>query len=173
MRATKSEAQSNAEALARRSATFADEHAASWAVRFDRPTHEPKSLRGYVHELRDAYEGEVPSRIHQHDVDGGGTPAFTKAFEAWLYGSPFATGVDGAYQSPLRATLAGMHRSEDARTQARARIAYRVVCGMGAEEAAIADGVQPHWAKVVATDALRVTWRRIASAPLPKVERAA
>lgn len=169
----RSDSQANAEALARRSATYADEHAASWQVRFDRPTHEPRSLRGYVHELRDAYEAECPSRIHRHDVDGGGTPAFTAAFEAWLWGSPFRVEPEtGAYNTPFRACLAGMHRSTDERTRRRAAIAGRVVIGgVSATEAAIAEGV-PEWcASTVAHDALMVTWRRLTSAPLAIAKR--
>lgn len=169
----KSDAQANAEALARRTSTYADQHAASWSVRFDRPTHEPTSLRGYVHELRDAYEAECPSRLHRHDVDGGGTPAFTAAFEAWLWGSPFSIDQEsGAYSSPFRACLAGMSRSADTRTQHRARIAYRaVVGGISAIEAAVEEGVPAWCAGVVARDALEVTWRRLISAPMPTARR--
>jgi hypothetical protein len=169
-----SESQANANA-ARRTATYADEHAASWSVRFDRPSHEPKNLRGYVRELRDAYEAECPTRLHRHDVDAGGTPAFTKAFEAWLYGSPFAIDQEsGAYSAPLRACLEGMHRSTDARTQHRARIAYHaIVGGLSAIEATVAEGVPAWCAATVARDALEVTWRRLSSAPLPRREAVA
>jgi hypothetical protein len=171
----KSEAQANADALARRSATYADQHAASWSVRFDRPTHEPKSLRGYVNELRDAYEAEVPSRMHRHDVDGGGTPAFTAALEAWLWGSPFTLDNEtGAYRSPFRACLAGMQRSADERTRKRSAIvAHITVGGSSATEAAIAEGVPSWCAEMVAYEALQVTWRRLTSAPIARVRDAA
>lgn len=166
----KSEAQANAEALARRTATYADEHARSWEVRFDRPTHEPKSLRGYVSALRDEYESECPSKLHRVDVDGGGTPAFTPAFEAWLWGSPFALDTEtGAYQTPLRATLAGMRASSDERSKRRAAVAGRVIIGgLSPAEAAIAEGVPAWCAEVVAADALERTWRRLTTAPLPR-----
>ena len=171
MRPGKSEAQANAEALARRTSTYADEHAASWQVRFDRPSHEPRSLRGYVNELRDAYEAECPSRLHRHDVDGGGTPAFTAAFEAWLWGSPFTIDQEsGAYTTPFRATLAGMTRSASETARRRAGIVGRVVAGVGPVEAAMAEGV-PEWcAKVVARNALETTWRNLTTGPIPKSE---
>lgn len=165
----------NAVALARRSATYSDEHAASWQVRFDRPTHEPKSMRGYLHELRDAYESECPSRLHRHDVDAGGTPAFTAAFEAWLWGSPFTIDKDsGAYTSPFRACLAGMSRSGDERTRRRAAIAGRsVIGGITPHEAATAEGVPAWCAETVAFDALQVTWRRITTGPMGVAKREA
>lgn len=155
----KSDAQANAEALARRSTTYADEHAASWLVRFDRPTHEPTSLRGYVRELRDAYEAEVP-KVHQHAIDGGGTPAYTPRFEAWL---------DGQDDGPFRSCLRGMWRAKDIRTQHRARIVYRaIVGGWSAGEAAMSEGVPDWCADTVAFDALRVTWRRYSSTPIAR-----
>lgn len=171
----KSIAQASAEAMDRRLGTFADENAASLRVRFDRPSHEPKGLRGYVNELRDAYADECPTRMHRHDVDAGGTPAFTAAFEAWLWGSPFTVDEDsGAYSTPLRACLAGMQRSADERTRKRAAITGRtIIGGVSATEAAITEGV-PEWcAEVVAENALRVTWRRLSSSPMPLPKREA
>lgn len=160
MRAHKSDSQANAEALARRTATYADEHAASWQVRFDRPTHEPKSLRGYVNELRDAYEAECPSRLHRHDVDGGGTPAFTVAFEAWL---------DGTDRGPFRDCIRGMARSGDERTRRRASIVGRLIIGgISAVDAATQDGVPSWCAEIVAYDAVRVAWRRYCSTPIAR-----
>lgn len=167
-------AMANAEALARRSAGYAGEHASSWQRRFDRPSHEPRSLHGYVAELREAYAAEIPSRIHVHDVDAGGTPAFAPAFAAWLYGSPFATDDTGAYTAPLRACLAAMGRGDES-SRKRAAVAGRVVLGAGPVEAAIAEGVPDWCARVVALEALRTTWRRLGHAPLalPKREVAA
>jgi hypothetical protein len=165
----RSEAQANAEALSRRGATFADDHAASWRVRFDRPTHEPRSLSGYVKELRAAYQDECPSRIHQHDLDGGGTPAFTRAFEAFLWGSPFGMDAEsGQFLSPLRATLHGMSRSADAKSRRRAAIVGRIVLGMSVTDAVTAERGHELDAHEVALAALRVVWRNVNSTPLPK-----
>lgn len=164
MRAHKSEAQSNAEALARRSSTYADEHAASWQIAFDRPTHEPTSLRGYVRELRDAYEAECP-KMHGRDLGEGGTPEFTERFLAWL---------EGQDNGPLRSCLRGMARSADEASRRRASIAVRVVLGgMKASESAIEEGVPDWCAKTVAYDALRVVWRNYSSTPFAPVARAA
>lgn len=173
-RRERSESQANAEAVARRDAVFADEHAMSWQRRFDRPRHEPRSLAGYVAELREAASAEIPSRIHVHDVDAGGTPAFAPAFAAWLYGSPFTVDDTGAYTTPFRACLAAMDRGEEA-SRRRAAIAGRVAHGAGPIEAAIAEGVPVWCARTVALDALRVTWRRLNLAPtvLPRREVAA
>ena len=158
----KSDAQANAEALARRSATYADEHAASWNVRFDRRT-EPPNLRSLVVDLRRAYQDEVPRTLHKHDVDGGGTPAYSGSFAAYLYGSPFQTDDDGTYQTPFRRCLASMHREGDGPTSQMARIVAGItVGGMNPEEAVEAEfGLTETWVcKAIAERALRVFWRR-------------
>jgi hypothetical protein len=161
---TLSESQANALALDKRSRTYADEHAKSWEVRFDRPSHEPTSLRGYVRELRDAYEAEVP-RVHSHDIDAGGTPALTPRFEAWL---------DDQDSGPFRTMLRGMERGKDERTQRRARIVYHaIVGGFSAGEAAVAEGVPDWCADTVAYDALQVAWRRYASTPIAPAKKEA
>lgn len=156
-----------------RTSTYANKHAESWQVTFDRPTHEPKHISGYVLELRDAYEAECPTRLHRHDVDGGGTPAFTAAFEQWLWGSPFTLDPEsGMFNTPLRACLAHMSRAQDERTRSRARIVYAIVAGgLSPTEAAVRDGVQPHWGEVVAGDALRRTWNRLVRGPIPLPQR--
>jgi hypothetical protein len=162
----KSDSQSNAEALARRNATYADEHAASWELRMDRPSREPKSLRGLVAEIRSAYADEMPTRIHVHDVDGGGTPAYSPEFKRYLYGSDFATDreTEGTetYLTPFRAALAGMERAQDEGTRRRAAIVGHVTfAAMGPLEAAMIEGV-PEWcARDVALRALGVFWRRL------------
>lgn len=167
--ARKSDSQANAEALARRSSTYADEHASSWQVRFDRKANEPTGLGGYVKELRAAYADEMPERMHRHDVDGGGTPALSAEMSALLYGSPFATDDEDFYRYPFRACLQGMTRANSDEMHKRARIAAHVaIGGMSAVEAAITEGVPAWCAKIVATDALRVTWRRLSAAPLPR-----
>lgn len=164
----KSDSQANAEALARRTSTYADEHAASWQVRFDRRGNEPTGLGGYVKELRAAYAAEVPDRMHRHDVDGGGTPGFSAEMTALLYGNPFSTDDEDFYRYPFRACLQGMTRQTGEEMTHRARIAAHVaIGGVSAVEAAIAEGVPAWCAKIVATDALRVTWRRLSAAPLP------
>lgn len=161
MRSGKSESQAIAESRTR---TYADEHAASWQARFYHGrSAEPKSLAGFVKELRDAYALECPSRLHSRDTDAGGTPAFAPEFERWL-ATPFSRDDSGADQTPVRATLAGMAQARDLRSQSRARIAYAVIVGgLQATEAAARDGVPAMWADIVAFDTLRVVWRRLHS----------
>ena len=170
--ARRSEAQANAEALARRSATYADEHARSWEVRFNRPSHERRTLRDTIRDLRRAYADEVPTRMHVHDVDGGGTPAMSPEFKAYLMGSEFATdrrdeGTTEVYTTPFRAALAAMARASDEGTRHRASIAgHVVVAGMGPVEAALAEGVPDWCAKDVAEKALTVFARRLSDVRL-------
>lgn len=157
----KSDAQANAEAQR----TYADEHARSWQVRMDRPSREPSSLRELVRDLRRAYADEMPTRMHTHDVDGGGTPAYAPEFARHLFGSARGTVADGSlevYLTPFAAALDGMHRAQDEGTRHRAAIVVHVVLtGVGPIEAARMEDV-PEWcAKDVATRALSVFWRRL------------
>jgi hypothetical protein len=154
----KSEAQANAEALARRSSAFADANRRSIERKADRGTP-PGSLRALVVELRKAYRDEVPGAIHKHDVDGGGTPAYSGEFAAYLYGSPWATDKDDdTYRTPFRAALAGMHHSNPS----MAAIVGHVT--IGGEDPV--DAVRRHhnldsWmCRAIAERALLVFWQR-------------
>ena len=168
----KSDAQANAEALARRSSTYADQHAASWQVRFNRPSHERRSLRDLVRDLRRAYADEVPSRMHVHDVDGGGTPALSPEFKAYLMGPDDATDKrdDGTTEIlwwPFRTALQKMLAETDAGMVQRARLTEAVVVtGLGPIDAAIALGV-PDWAaRDVAEKSLEIFWKRLSDVKL-------
>jgi len=174
----KSDAQANAEALGRdlriheRSATYAAEHASSWQVRFDRPTHEPRTLRELVRALRTAYAEEVPSRLHNRDTDEGGHPAWTPEFTRYLAGADAATdrgdgGTTEVYLTPFRACMAGMMRSSDEATRKRAAIVGHVtITGLGPAEGAMLEGV-PEWdAKASAHRALQLYWRRLSGVRL-------
>lgn len=162
--ARKSEAQANAEALARRSTTYADEHARSWSVAFARS--EPTSLRDLVRDLRRAYADDMPGKMHVGHVDGGGTPAYAGEFASLIYGSPRATdhGDEGAspiYQTPCRAAidkLAGTHE---------AIVKAVVVAGLGPVEAAVAAGIPEDVAKLTTDGVLRRFWRMMSAGPLP------
>lgn len=165
----KSEAQSIAEA---RSRTYADDHALSITVKFDRPSHEPRSLREYVRTLRKAYADEVPTRLHSHETDEGGDPAWSPEFTRYLTGSDFTTdradvGATEVYVTPFRACMAAMTRSSDEATRRRAAIIRHSVMGdSGPVEAAMIEGV-PEWcAKIVAREAHAVFWRRLSDVRL-------
>lgn len=158
----KSEAQGNAEALARRSSTYADEHARSWTFTYSRT--EPVRLRDLIRELRRAYQHEVPERMHRVAVDNGGTPAYAGDFAAYLYGSPMALDNDdtvAVYRTPFRAAMARC-------TGTRAAIVRSVVvAGDGPGESAIAAGIPEDVAKMTAEAVLRWFWRGMSSGPLP------
>lgn len=185
-----SEAQANAEALARRSTTYADEHAASWRLRFGRPSHE-MSTRQLVAELLDAYAAEVPTRLHEgpDHIDEGGVPAMTGAFLGYLGSGATGTvtrepkvdsqGRDlnpvilGEYRKPVQAALEGMRRSRG-KVAWWGRIAERVI--LGSEHpvmAARAEGSHEHEAVRTANEALAECRRRITpdKMALPRRER--
>lgn len=157
-RAWKSDAQANAEALARRSSAYADDHARSIEARSDRGTP-PAGLRALVVELRRAYRDEVPGTMHKHDVDGGGTPAYSGEFAAYLYGSPWATDKDDdAYRTPFRAALASMHRNNPG----MAAIVGHVTIGGEDPVAAVrrSHDLDSWMCRAIAERALLVFWQR-------------
>jgi hypothetical protein len=143
--------------------TYADEHARTVQVVFART--EPRDLRDLVRQLRRAYELDMPSRMHKHAVDGGGTPAYAPQFAAHLYGSPMAidNGEDAraVYRTPCRAALAratGTHK---------VIVHAVVVAGDGPVDAALAAGIPADVAKLTAEAVLRRFWRMMSSGPLP------
>jgi hypothetical protein len=83
-----SEAQSNADALARRGRTYADANAASWSLSMDYHKRQPRDLRDAVRMCRRAYADEIPTRMHNQDLADDGTPRMTPQAEAFIFGSP-------------------------------------------------------------------------------------
>lgn len=152
-----SDSELNARALENRSRTYADPHAKSWEVKFDRATHEPRTLREYVHELRKAYQDEVPGRIHSRDLDAGGAPEWTPQFTRYLTGSPRSTDEEDNYLRPFSAALAYLTTHADEAMRERGVIVRRIVCGGDQPEEA-ASRYQP-FNRVVALNACRVFWR--------------
>jgi len=156
------------------SQSMADAHARSWTFAFQR--RQPDTLRELVIVLRRAYADEVPSRLHKgyDNVDGGGTPAFSGEFAAFLYGSPFAVdhhdeGTTEVYLSPMRAALVSMTRSHEEATRQMGTIAAHVCIG-GANPVDAAESVLgevPQWAlRASAHRALDIFWRRCSSVRL-------
>jgi hypothetical protein len=88
-----SEAQANAEALARRSAQYAPEHAASVSVQWDYRHREPTDLRDAVRLARKAYADEVPERLHEgpDSIGEGGTPRMDARAMGYLFGNAQAS----------------------------------------------------------------------------------
>lgn len=168
----------NAAVLAARSRTYADEHARSWALRFDqRPGH--MTTRALVIELSRALADQTPDRLHEgpSHIDGGGTPAMTGAFMAYLDGSPMQTverqqredsqGRElrpvfvGTYRKPLHAAIETMKRSRGKHAW-WARIAERIILGSEAPTvAAMAEGSHQYEAGRTANEALSELYRRL------------
>ena len=157
---------SESHARALRDAPYTENHRNSYVLKMERTTP-PEGLRELVHVLRRAYTDEVPSRIHSHDTDAGGDPAWSPEFSRYLTGSDFATdrGDEGStevYTTPFRACMAAMQRSSDEATRRRASIVAHITYGnAGPVESAMLEGV-PEWdAKRSAEYALTTFWRRL------------
>lgn len=169
MRAYKSDSQANAEALARRTATYADEHAKSWSVRFDTPAHE-LSTKALVARINENLLAETPERLHEgpDHIDAGGVPAMTGAFLAHISNSATSTLerpdpeaiVVGTYRRPQAAAIASMLRA-NGKTAWWGRIVDRVIYrGESPAAAAIAEGSHPYEAQRTANEALSEAYRR-------------
>jgi hypothetical protein len=169
VRRYKSDSQANAEALDRRSRTYADEHAASWQVRFNAPTHE-LSTKALLARLEDALAAETPVKLHEgpDHIDGGGTPAMTNAFLSHLDSRPNSTVgkpdreaiLVGTYRRPMAAAIESMLRC-NGKVAWWGRIVERVLYGGEPPVvAAIAEGSHQHEAARTANEALSEALRR-------------
>ena len=163
-----SEAQSNAEALMRRSAPYTAAAEASVKVAWDWRQRQPKSLREAVNMARQLHAAEVPSKLHEgpDSIGPDGTPRMTARAEGYIFGS--GTSDDAArnpetgerdpvgyYHAPFRARLAEMGCGDE-QSRKRAAIVQHVTIGaQGPVEAAVSEGVPSWCAKLVAEDALR------------------
>ena len=163
-----SEAQANAEALARRGSPWYGDNHASVSVAWDYRRREPTDLRDAVRQCRRAYADEIPVKLHDGPdaIGPDGTPRFAARAEGYIFGSPGSsdakrdpeTGEWDAvsyYHAPFRATLDAMGRGSEA-DRRRGRIVSHVTIGQqGPVDAATAEGAHPLDAKLVAWDALR------------------
>lgn len=171
-----SDAQANAEALARRGAPYSAESAASFHLAWDFRRREPRDLRDAVRQVRLAYSDEVPAKLHEgaDSIGPDGTPRWTAKAEGYVFGSPSGddaqrnpeTGerdILGYFHSPFRACLFNMAHG-DAVTQRLGRIVEHVaIGGQGPADAAIAEGAHPHDAKDTAEKALRACLRNLSA----------
>ena len=157
---TRSEAQSMAEF----GRPYADEHARTWQVTRDRGAP-PAGLRALVVVLRRAYRDEVPTTIHKHALDGGGGPAYSGEFAAYLYGSPFATDKgDDIYRTPFRAALEAMHRNNPSMA---AIVGHVTIGGEDPVTAVQREHELDSWmCRAIAERALLVFWQRFAAVRL-------
>lgn len=167
-----SEAQSNAEAIARRSTPYTEAHRGSVSLQWDWQKRDPRDLRDAVRMCRRAYQEEVPSKLHEGTgLADDGTPRFTSQAEGYIFGSPTRTDagpMDSSdrpfltyYQTPFRASLATMERGSEPEAKRAAIVRHVTLGSQGPQEAAIAEGVPVWCAKTVAEDALRSFLRRL------------
>lgn len=164
-----SEAQGNAEALARRSSTYADEHAASWRVRFDTPSHE-LSTKALVARIMDNLLAETPEKLHEgpDHIDAGGVPAMTAAFINHIDSRVTSTAgkpdpeaiIVGTYRRPQAAAIDSMLRCKG-KVSWWGRIVVRVIYNSEpAFQAAVAEGSHPFEAQRTVNEALAEAYRR-------------
>ena len=126
-----SDAQANAEALARRGSPYGTASEGSIRVAWDFRNREPRDLREAVRLCRRAYADEIPVKLHDGPdaIGEGGTPRFSSRAEGYLFGSPGAddagrnaeTGerdLVGYFHSPFRAALERMRHHPDSSVQA-------------------------------------------------------
>lgn len=158
-----SDAQANADALARRGAPYSEPSRASFTLAWDWHRREPHDLRDAVRMARRAYADEVPPKLHDgpDHIGDDGTPRMTAKANGYIFGDPQASDrtdpdqLVSYYHSPFRATLDRMAHGDA--TQARwARIVGHVTVGsQGPYEAAVREQAHPLDAKDVAERALR------------------
>jgi hypothetical protein len=116
-----SEAQQNADALYRRTYTYAPENATSINLNWDWRKRQPRDLREAVSMARQLHAAEVPSKLHEgpDSIGPDGTPRMTVRAEGYIFGSgtsddaprnPETNERDpvGYYHAPFRARLAEM-----------------------------------------------------------------
>lgn len=151
-----SEAQANAEALARRERTYSAASEASFTVNWDWHRREPRDLREATRMVQRAYADEVPTKLHDHDIGPDGTPRMAAKAEGYIFGNPSAddAGKDpetgqrdlmGYHYTPFRATLDRFEHGNETDKHIAAIVSHVTIGGQGPKQAAIAEGI-PSWA---------------------------
>lgn len=83
----KSDAQANAEALARRSTPYSEASGVSFTVNWQFHNREPRDLREAVRMVRQAYADEVPQKLHDAQLGEAGTPRMSGQALGYMFGS--------------------------------------------------------------------------------------
>ena len=157
-----SDAQLNADALARRESSFSTENRTSAGMAYDFRRRAPRDLRDAERIVRRAYGDEVPTRMHEHGLADDGTPAMTARAEAYIFGSDTWTDagkgdapLTSYYLTPFRARLSEMehHNAESTRKHA-AIVKHVTIGGQSGEAAAQSEGVPSWCSRMVAFEAL-------------------
>lgn len=150
-----SDAQANAEALARRDGPYMAENRATTRRAFDWRNREPRDLREAVRLARAAYSDDVPEQMAEGSdtYNADGSPRFAhQAYEAIFEGS-----------GPFRSLLSCLSRGEESERRRAAIVSHVTIGSQGPSLAAIAEGVPPWCALLVAEDALRGFLRQLSS----------
>lgn len=160
-----SEAQINAEALARRSAPYSGASDVSFRVAWDFHRREPDNLRDAVRQARRAYSDEVPDKLHDGPdaIGQDGTPRMTAKAVGYIFGSSQGSDAErednplvSYYHSPFRAALDRMEHGAETERLYASIVSKVTIGGQYPAVAAIAAGVKPEClAKSVALMALR------------------
>lgn len=163
-----SDAQANAEALARRSAPAIVEHQESIRRSWDYRARQPRNRREAVRMVRRAYQDEVPERLHDGPdaIGEGGTPRFSSPAEGYLFGQPSASDArrDPAtgeleavswYRYPFHATLDRFLGGDEEMRRLGRIVSHVTVGDMDEIDAAIKEGAHPYDAATTADRALR------------------
>jgi len=155
----KSDAQANAEALARRESPYAANHRTTLGslVR-----EEPRELGKVVGQIRREYRLEVPDRTHTRDAGEDGAPAFAPEFTAYVMAEGHsASDADGMLRWSFRYALDRVSEPH------RRLVGLVVMHGLSPAEAAADCGVPDGYAKDAAEMVLRKFWRGMSPVPLP------
>ncbi len=143
-----SEAQANAEALARRSSPYTAASDASFRLAWDVHHREPERLRDAVKAVRRAYADEVPDKLHDSAIGDDGAPRMNARAVGYIFGSSESddAGRDpesgerdmmGYYFSPFRACLSVMERGTESHKVYAAIVQSITIGGQGPKEAAL------------------------------------
>jgi hypothetical protein len=178
----KSEAQGNAEALARRGLPYSEAHQVSVSVSQDWTKRQPRDLREAVRMIRRAYADEVPAKLHDAtSLSDDGTPRWTNQATSYIFGNAQQTDAGhqevapliAYYLAPFRATLDGMQRGDEASRKRAAIVSHVTIGSQGPKDAAVAEGVPAWCAGTVAEDAIRSFLRRLSDVKVNVVEASA
>ena len=175
----KSDAQANAEAVAKRERQYASEHARS----LQRP--EPRGLDALRRWFLAAWEGELKGRMHAAGVEwetpgriergdgsgvtdpgggnGLGSPRWDGSTRAHLFGPANRTDADGSYSEPMHWTIDYLRRTHPLKAALLRRL------GMGAPPSVTCPGcsvsLPDEYADSIWRDALGLAYRHHREAP--------
>lgn len=172
-----SDAQANAEALARRSAPYGAQHAMSERHENDRVSARPTSKRSLLRWAQRLARLDGPLRMHGRDVAGDGAPQMTGETRGYLG----MTGGDGptdwlnvacrldesgVYVSPLRCAIARIGTSQPR----HAALLLELVKEFADEDrAAAAVGIPAEFVDDVVVRSLNLLYDRFGVQPIPRV----